>query len=241
VSERDFRFRSDRGRPDLNPYVDRMHEFGPWVLGSQDAEKLQGAWQRAIGLPDDAPLILEIGPGNGFFFREVARRWPEAAVVGVEIRFKRVWLTAKKALQWELENFRVVHHTAFQLGDLFRPASLSAVFVNHPDPWPKDRHHKHRLLQPSFEEAMAALVAPGGELWVKSDFAPYGPLARATFDTERWSPVAFTADLHGADAAWLESPPGGRWFAADLQTNYERKFIAKQTPIAVAGFERATP
>lgn len=235
----DFHFNSNRGRADLNPYVDKLDEYGPYAMTSEQGEAVGRDWQGAIGLPPDAPLLLEIGPGNGFFFREVARRWPEAALVGVEVRFKRVWLTARKAREWDLTNFRSVHHHSGHLPDLFAPGSLSVVYVNHPDPWPKERHHKHRLLQPSFAATLAALLRPGGEVWVKSDFPVYGPLARDVFAAEGWSPIAYTEDLHGQRPEWRETAPAGAvWWAGDLMTNYERKTLKKGERIAVAGFRR---
>lgn len=229
-----FRFSSTRARVDRNPYVERIHEWAPWALSSDEAEAGDRDWRARCGVAPDAPLFLEIGPGNGFFFREVARRWPDAAVVGVEIRFKRVWLTAKKALDWGLTNFRVVHHHSGHIDALFAPASLDAVFVNHPDPWPRDRHHKHRLLQPEFVRRLEGLMKPGAEFWLKSDFAPYGPLARELFAT--WPTIVATPDLHGSGL--LESAPAARFWAADIRTNYEEKFLKLGTPILVAGHRR---
>ncbi len=135
-------------------------------------------------------------PFSLFFFAEICGRYD--GVLGVEIRFKRVWLTANKARRAGHANFRVVHHHSGYLGDLLAPGELSGVFINHPDPWPKDRHHKHRLLQPELADLLAEKVEEGGEIWIQSDFTPYGPLAQEVFGRAPWQPVAFTADLHGA-------------------------------------------
>ena len=59
-----FVFRSSRGRAELNPYVEKVKEYAPWTLTAEDAERNRGRWRQEIGLADDAPLILEIGPGN---------------------------------------------------------------------------------------------------------------------------------------------------------------------------------
>ncbi len=210
-------FRSDRGRPEVNPYVTKFRELAPWTVAAEDALAHRGAWRAEVGVTEDAPLLLEIGPGNGFFFRDLARARPDAAVVGVEIRFKRVYLTAKKAREARLENIRVVHQTVGNLLDLFAPGEVDAVWINHPDPWPKERHHKHRLIRPDFTDRVARVLRPGGVLWLKSDFEPYGPLAREVLVPPTWELEAFTADLHGggADAALL--------LAGNIETNYERK------------------
>lgn len=238
-----FRFRSDRGRADLNPYVDRIHEYAPWAMTAEQAEEVRGGWRAQVGATADAPLLLEIGPGNGFFFRELCRRHADAAVVGIEIRFKRVWLTARKARQEGLENFRVLHHHACHLEDLFEAGELSAVHVNHPDPWPKDRHHKNRLLSPAFRERLERLLQVGGEFWLKSDFEPYGPLVQELMASDGWQQIAFSADLHGPDGEALRAAPPAhsRWWEADIVTNYERKSLEQGRRILLAGYRRADP
>ncbi len=236
MGEADFEFRSGRARADLNPYVDKIHEYAPYTVVAEEAAQRRGAWRQEIGA--DGPLILEVGPGNGFFFHRLCARLPSAGIVGLEIRFKRVWLTARKARKAGCSNFRVVHHHSGYLGDVFAPGELDVVFVNHPDPWPKDRHHKHRLLRPAFGELLASLVAPGGEVWVQSDFAPYGPLAREIFDVARWAPIAYSEDLHGDGQRLLDGPPDCRFWAADIETNYERKSRKKGAKIVLAGFTR---
>ncbi len=229
-----FQFRSDRARSELNPFVEKIHEFRPYTVLAEESAGFRGRWREEIGLAPDADLLLEIGPGNGFFFAEICARF--AGIVGVEIRFKRVWLTANKARLAGHSNFRMVHHHSGYLGDLFAPGELSGVFINHPDPWPKDRHHKHRLLQPELADLLAEKLEPGGEVWVQSDFTPYGPLAQQVFGRAPFTPLAFTADLH--TSGLLESPPDVRFWAADVETNYERKSIAKGETITLAGFRR---
>jgi len=210
-------FRSDKGRPEVNPYVTRFRELAPWTVAAEDAPANRGRWRAEIGLPETAPLLLEIGPGNGFFFRSLAASRPDAAVVGVEIRFKRVYLTAKKAVEAGVTNVRVVHQTVGNLLELFAPGEVDEAWINHPDPWPKERHHKHRLIRPEFTDRVAEVLAPGGLLWLKSDFAPYGPLAHEVLVPPRWELEDFTADLHGGgdDARAL--------LATNIETNYERK------------------
>ena len=225
-------FSSDRGRSDVNPYVDRIQELRPWVVVGEEAAGFKGRWRAEIGVDDDAPLILEIGPGNGFFFRDLVASQPDAGFVGVEIRFKRVWMTAKKASDRGLSNFRVMHQSFGYLDTYFAAGELDGVYINHPDPWPKDRHHKHRLLQPTFAAMLASRLKAGGFVQVQSDFAPYGPLSTAVFDSEMWEREAYTADLHGehGDAEALR--------VGHIPTNYERKKVAIGEPIFVGRWRR---
>lgn len=233
-----FRFNSARADARINPYVERIREHAPFALTAEEAEALRGRWREEIGVAPGAPLLLEIGPGNGFFFRELCRRFPEAAVVGVEIRFKRVWMTARKARQWGLSRFRVVHHHAAYLSDIFDAGEVDAVFLNHPDPWPRERDHRNRLLAPPMREDLLRVLRPRGEFWLKSDFAEYGPLARSLFAAAPWRDLAFCPDLHGpaGDALRRAAPEGSRFWAADIVTNYERKTREAGGTILVAGY-----
>jgi len=234
-----FVFSSSRGRADQNPYVDKIREYHPWALPTDEGEALRGHWREALGIAADAPLILEIGPGNGFFFREVKQRFPDAGLVGLEVRFKRVWLTARKALNEGLNQFRVVHHHAGHLPRLFAPDELDCVIANHPDPWPKDRHHKHRLLNEHFRTNLETCLASGGEFWLKSDFVDYGPLACGLFDCAAWQPIAFHPNIHaGGVALAKEAPEDAKFWAADIVTNYEQKHIKMGSKILVGGWRK---
>jgi tRNA (guanine-N7-)-methyltransferase len=224
---------TSKGRVDINPYVDRIHELEPFVVTGEKAASFRGGWRAEIGVAPDAPLVLEIGPGNGIFFRDLIATNPAAGFVGIEIRFKRVWMTGRKAMDTGLTNFRVMHQSFGYLDGYFEEGEVTDVYINHPDPWPKDRHHKHRLIQPSFAALLASRVAAGGVVQLQSDFAPYGPLALEVFGTEMWRPVAFTADLHGGSDPDSETLRHGH-----IQTNYERKKVEAGERIMVARFVR---
>jgi tRNA (guanine-N7-)-methyltransferase len=84
-----------------------------------------------------------------------------------------------------LTNVRVVRHDAVEVVAAMIPeASLSGIHVYFPDPWPKKRHHKRRLLQPAFVHALAARLRPGGYLHVATDWAPYAEEVLATVSAE---------------------------------------------------------
>ncbi|MCK6526360.1 hypothetical protein L6R50_01945 [Myxococcota bacterium] len=225
-SRREFRLDPARGR--FNPYVARLSEYPGLILTGDEARSLRGRWA-AEGFDSPGDVWLEIGPGNGFFLSGMAALHPERRFVGVEIRYKRVWMTAKKLHHAAVRNARVVHFHAGFLPEIFAPGELSGVFVNHPDPWPKDRQQKHRLFNPDFAAILEFLVRPGGELRVKSDFAPYVPAVRDAFAGTRFAETAFTPDINR---------PGEPLAAGDVVTNYQRKFIERGLPVFFMSLRR---
>ena len=121
--------------PDVNPYLISHREFGRPLLPASKAWPLRGRWQDEFGRA--APLHLEIGCGNGFFITELAARHPDWNILGIEIRYKRTVMTAKKLVERGVTNARIARYHAGFLDDLFEPGALSGIYVNHPDPRPR--------------------------------------------------------------------------------------------------------
>lgn len=220
-------FRTDPGRARVNPYAGRLDEFPALILPGDAAEALSGRWREHLGVPRG--VWLEIGPGNGFFLSGIAARHPDRGFVGVEVRYKRCWLCAKKLAASGRTNARVVHHHAAFLADLFAEGELSGVYIHHPDPWPRERQHKHRLVQPALARTLESRVARGGEVRLKSDFAPYLPVMREAFAGTAFVEEAFTADIN------RDGEPLGR---DDILTNYQKKSIARGQPVFFVSFRR---
>lgn len=215
-------------RPDLNPYLARHREFGPELLPAEDARAFARRWAEAFGR--DAPLHVEIGAGNGSFLVGLAEANPGWNVLGVELRYKRVWQCAVRIRKAGVANARIARYHAAYLDPLFAPGSVAGLYVNHPDPWPKARHEKNRLISRWFLEDCARWLAPGGWLRIKSDFAPN--VARAVELLDRGPdgeplpalPFRVTGradDVNSAGAPWPE----------DIPTHYQLKMRARGVPV----------
>lgn len=137
-------------------------EFNP---GALDLDQLFGR---------HAPRTLEIGFGNGEHLLERALAQPERDFLGVEVHRPGVGHLLLAAGRAELRNLRVIAHDAVEvLQQQIPEASLDEVQVLFPDPWPKTRHHKRRLVQPSFVALVASRLKPGGRLHLATDWEPY--------------------------------------------------------------------
>ncbi|MBW6493676.1 MAG: tRNA (guanosine(46)-N7)-methyltransferase TrmB [Burkholderiaceae bacterium] len=121
-----------------------------------------------------APTVLEIGCGMGETTAAIAAANPERNFLGVEVYPAGVGALLRRIEEQGLSNLRVIAHDAVEVvRDMIAPDSLAGVHVFFPDPWPKARHHKRRLVQPSFITLLAARIAPGGTLHCATDWEPY--------------------------------------------------------------------
>lgn len=122
----------------------------------------------------DAPLVVEIGFGNGQALAWMAANEPGKNFVGIEVHEPGVGRLLKSVEDEGLDNVRVAMRDAVEvLAEQVAPESLDEVRIYFPDPWPKKRHHKRRLVQSGFLERLVGCMKPGGLLHLATDWAPY--------------------------------------------------------------------
>ncbi len=132
-----------------------------------------------------APTIVEIGFGMGETTAGIAQAHPQHDFLGIEVHAPGVGALLKRIDEAGLDNVRVVRHDAVEVvAQMIPHASLAGVHVYFPDPWPKKRHHKRRLLQTSFVTALAQRLVPGGYLHAATDWEEYAHEILATFAAE---------------------------------------------------------
>jgi tRNA (guanine-N7-)-methyltransferase len=132
-----------------------------------------------------APRVLEIGFGMGETTAAVAQAQPDRDFVGIEVHGPGVGSLLKRADELGLTNLRVIRHDATEVVAAMIPhGSLAAIHVFFPDPWPKKRHHKRRLLKPAFVHELALRLAPDGYLHVATDWDEYAHEILATLAAE---------------------------------------------------------
>jgi tRNA (guanine-N7-)-methyltransferase len=121
-----------------------------------------------------APRFLEIGCGMGETTAVIAAAHPEHDFIGIEVHAPGVGSLLKEIATRELGNLRVIRHDAVEVvRDMIPPAALAGIHIYFPDPWPKKRHHKRRLIQPAFVALLATRLAPGGYLHCATDWEEY--------------------------------------------------------------------
>ncbi len=144
-----------------------------------------------------APIVLEIGFGDGEALAATATAHPENDYLGIEVHRPGVGALLRRLAEQNLANVRVVVADAKEVLTARIPdGSLAAVHLFFPDPWPKQRHHKRRLVQPDFAALLARKLAPGGYFHVATDWQDYaGHVAAVLAHTP-----GMIADMTRADA-----------------------------------------
>ena len=134
-----------------------------------------------------SPKILEIGFGMGETTAAIAKARPGDDFLAIEVHSPGVGSLLKLIEQEKLANVRIIQHDAVEVVAAMIPhASLAGIHVFFPDPWPKKRHHKRRLLKPEFVHDLALRLAPGGYLHVATDWAEYADEILAALAAESW-------------------------------------------------------
>jgi tRNA (guanine-N7-)-methyltransferase len=167
--------------PPIRSYVLRQGRFSPGQQRAH-AELLPrfGVPYRAAPLDFDAvfgrraPRVAEIGFGMGETTARIAIENPGIDYLGIEVHAPGVGALLRRIADEGIANLRIVQHDAVEvLRDMVPAASLAGMHVFFPDPWPKKRHHKRRLVQPEFARLAASRLQPGGYLHVATDWQEY--------------------------------------------------------------------
>ena len=207
--------------PDVNPYITQYWTHGPPVIRGRDAPQFEGDWR--VPFEREAPLVVEVGSGNGFYLTGMAQKHPERNYLGIEIRYKRVMLVAKKIQKAQITNCQILRYDAWCLDEIFKTASIFQVVTNHPDPWPKNRHEKNRLLGRYFCEWVARCLVVGGSWRIKTDFRPHIEKILSDIEGLPLELVGMSESVHAHGTPWLSDD--------DVMTNYESKFMRRGLPV----------
>jgi tRNA (guanine-N7-)-methyltransferase len=171
--------------------------------------------------PKPQPLEVELGCGDASFLAEYARRNPDQNFIGVERLLGRIQKLDRKGRRAGLANLRGVRiESSYFLKYLLPPHAATALHIYFPDPWPKKKHHRHRLINEGFPVLVRAALAPGGVVYLRTDGADYFAQMTGVFGT---SP----------EFQKVETPTK----LAEVLTDFERDFNAQGIPTLRAAYQ----
>lgn len=164
----------------------------------------------------DATCVLEIGFGNGDSLVQQAVESPDSDFLGIEVHQPGVGHCLIRAHEEAIDNLRLIVHDAVEVLDLqIVERSLARINLYFPDPWPKKRHYKRRIVQPRFLELCATHLVPGGSLNIATDWANYAEHIDEIFDRSTIFRCAERREHDGSTP--LDRPP----------TKFERRGLAR--------------
>ncbi|HOX55973.1 MAG TPA: tRNA (guanosine(46)-N7)-methyltransferase TrmB [Candidatus Paceibacterota bacterium] len=171
--------------------------------------------------PRAQPLEVELGSGDGSFLAEYAQAHPERNFIGVERLLGRIRKLDRKGRRAGLTNLRGVRiECSYLLEYLLPPGSAEALHIYFPDPWPKRKHRRHRLINERFPSLARQALTPGGRVYLRTDDADYFQQMLGVF---------------AADAAFRPVETPGE--LGNLATDFEKDFLARGVQILRAAFQ----
>lgn len=211
--------------PIHNPYVKMLLEdFSDCALDEVRALDFKGKWAEFYSDQKFEAVDLEIGTGNGLHFAHRSLTNPERLILGIEIKFKPLIQTIRRArLNADSTNSVMMRYNAYKIEDLFENGELNNVYIHHPDPWPKKKHWKHRLIQTSYLQKLYQIQKPGSFVDFKTDSKCYFDWASEIFKTGPYQITRYTEDLHNSEYA-----------SENFVTHFEKIFLRKGQPIYYA-------
>jgi tRNA (guanine-N7-)-methyltransferase len=177
------------------------------------------AWDRLYAVT--RAVEVELGCGDGGFLVEAARAHPHLNYLGIERLLGRIRKVDRKGRRLGLDNLRAVRiEAAYCLQYLLPALSVRALHVYFPDPWPKAKHQRHRLINTSFPGLARRVLVSGGRVYLRTDDEAYYRQMRAVF---------------GADPGFREvTTPSG---LAGITTDFEREYVAAGRAIFRAAYQ----
>lgn len=165
------------------------------------------------------PLHIEIGCGKGGFITQTAIKNPSIEHIAVEKVANVIVLAMEKAKALEIKNLSFICGDFRFLSESIKDGSVDRIYLNFSDPWPKKGYAKRRLTHDGFLEIYKRILAPGGEIWFKTDNRILFDFSLESFQNGGFSVSSVTYDLHNSD------------FKDNIMTEYEERFSSIGTPI----------
>ncbi len=198
----------------------KKYRFAKFSLAANCFELAQ--WQL---LTSSLPLTLEVGAGSGLFSVELAARHPERMFIALDVKADRLQKGAWQALERGLENIFFVRAHVGQLLEVCHQQSVDQLWITFPDPYPRTRSAKHRLLHPEFLQHYRKILSPKGALHYKTDNHALFDWSLEQLVATQWQLRELTYDLHGSAL-----PTDYK-----IMTTFEKRYIGAGLPTLYLG------
>ena len=186
-----------------NPYIARVYDYPRLLIPHPTTENFRPLWSSKIKTVGDAHpgrVHLEIGCGSGRYLIEWSKENPQDHFIGLELRYKRLVLAAKKIEQQTITNIILMRERGEFIDEYLPHNSIDCMHINFPDPWSKKAHRKHRILSDDFLAKMHPHFSSKGELRFKTDHQEYFETVTSILrKLKLYSILEHTTDLYRSD------------------------------------------
>lgn len=204
------------------------NEYKKWAFSEERCLGYKGKWRSLVfRIPDIEKMDLEIGTGNGYYFCHHLKTHPNRFLIGLEMKYKPLIQTVRRALKQGSQNMRMIRYHATYLDHLFGKQEIDDVIIHFPDPWPKRRQNKKRLIQDEFLEKLSFIQKPCSKVFFKTDSKEYFNESLRKFSRHSYSLEEFSEDFYQSEYVEGNHP-----------TFFESIFVQKRLPIYYACWKK---
>ena len=192
------------------------------------ARDMKGKWN-AEHFKNNHPITLELGCGKGEYSVALAQAFPERNFIGIDIKSNRMWRGAKTAIENNLTNVAFMRASIHLIEEFFDTNEVSEIWITFPDPFPKDKHDKHRLTHPRFLERYKKIIKPETIINFKTDDDGLFQFTLETLEQQKIQPLQVIWDVHQNDDA--------DDYLKNIKTYYEKLFSSRGRTIKFLKFK----
>lgn len=216
------RLNSSRTLRNPNIYVKALLEdYSKYAFDEGRAPENKGLWRSQIfATTPDKKMDVEIGTGNGYYFAHRAAKYPDRCLVGLEIKYKPLVQTIRRAINAGCENARICRFHAMDLEKVFADGEIDDIIIHHPDPWVSPRKPKNRIFNRHMLKVMHRLQKPGTTIEFKTDSREYFLWALEEMVDAPYDIVRQTQNLHQSE-----------WASENFITHFEKIFMRQSVEI----------
>ena len=216
-----------------NKYVQSLYkDLKDWVFDEEMATQWKGEWRQSVFQSDSStPLHLEIGTGKGKHFSELCFNNPTELFLGIELKYKPISQTVQSVKNLNCKNAKILRYNAGMLDNVFEKEELDNVYIYFPDPWPKTKYRKHRLLTKEFAKTIFNLQKNKSLLNLRMDSLDYFLKSVGIFKSSGYKMINYTEDLYKDSESNDQN-------LINQMTQFEAIFFRKKVPIKHATFQK---
>lgn len=201
-------------KSNYNKYMYKLLEFPEYIIFDKDLmTDKKGKWKDFFN--NSNPIAVEIGTGSGNFMKALAEKNPNKNFIGLELRFKRLWLSADKCKKLNLKNVVLLRKRGEEIEEFLEKEEIDEMYINFPDPW--EGNEKNRLIQEKLFKTLELIMKKNGKLFFKTDHDQYYlDVLNCVNNLENFDVVYHTNDLHSSEKS-----------ETNIKTEFEQLFLNK--------------